>query len=339
MEVPTDRYSRHTLFYPIGKAGQQKLSESSVLIVGLGALGTVLANNLARAGVGRLKLVDRDFVEESNLQRQVLYDERDAAAALPKAVAAEKKIKEINSFIQCEAIVQDVNFTNIEELMSDVDLVLDGADNLEVRYLINDACVKTGIPWVYGACVSSYGMFMPVIPGETPCIHCVFPAPPHAGETCDTAGVINPISNIIASMETAEALKLLVGDLEAISRKLITIDVWENRFISVPVVQNENCPVCVQKIFKYLDGQAGLRTTTLCGRNAVQVVPGQPLKLNFSSLMEKLRLLGKVNSNGFLVTFKTEGYEMVVFGDARAIVKGTQDESVARTLYSRYIGA
>lgn len=213
MDELINRYSRQILFTPIGYSGQEKLANSTVLIIGLGALGSVLAHNLARAGVGRLRLVDRDFVEKSNLQRQALYDESDAATTLPKAIAAANRLRLINSLVCYEAIVCDVNFTNIESLVAGADIVLDGSDNLEVRYLINGICVKNHIPWIYGACVSSYGLTMSIIPGETPCLQCLFPGNiSHSGQTCDTVGIINPISNIIASLQTAEALKLLVGE-------------------------------------------------------------------------------------------------------------------------------
>jgi len=340
MEQTRERYSRQILFPPIGPRGQEKLAKSKVLIVGLGALGSTLANNLARAGIGSLRLVDRDFVEESNLQRQILFDEQDAALALPKAVAAANKLRQINSQIHCEAVVEDVNFTNIEKLMAGMDLVLDGTDNLEIRYLINEACVKLNTPWVYGACVGSTGMTMTVIPRETPCLECVFPSSTvHPGETCDTAGIINPVPNVIASLQTAEALKLLVGARDAVNRELIILDLWENSYITSSPARNPACSVCVQGSFRYLAGEVGLRTTNLCGRNAVQVVPDRPAAVDLAALAEKLQPLGEVSSNGFLVTFRTANHQLVVFGDGRAIVKGTDDVMVAKTLYARFVGA
>ena len=334
------RYSRQILFSGIGSEGQKRLLSSKVLIIGLGALGTVIANNLARAGVGRLRLVDRDFVEESNLQRQVLYDEEDAAKAIPKAVAAANKLRLINSSIEYEPVVKDVNFTNIEDLMVGVDLVLDGTDNMEIRNLINEACVKLGIPWVYGGCVGSSGMTMTIVPHETACLHCVFPPENgHHGETCDTVGVINPAPNVVGSIETTEALKILVGAKGNINQGLTVIDLWENCYSTVTVLKDPECAVCGKGVFRYLNGVGGLRTTVLCGRNAVQVVPHSPVQISLSVLRSKLEPLGDVHDNGFLLTFQTGPYKLVVFEDGRAIIKGTDDETTARTIYARYVGA
>lgn len=335
-----DRYSRQILFRPIGREGQEKLARSRVLIVGLGALGSTLASNLARAGVGKLRLVDRDFVEESNLQRQILFDEEDAARTLPKAVAAADKLRRINSSVQYEALVEDVNFTNIERLVADVDLVLDATDNLETRYLINEVCVKRDLPWIYGACVGSTGMTMTIVPRETPCLECVFPSGAgYVGQTCDTAGIINPVPNVIASLQTAEALKLLVGARQVINRNLIVLDVWDNYYRSHSLASDPDCPVCVRGVYRYLSGEAGARATSLCGRHAVQLVPERPVRMSLEGLADRLRPLGRVSFNGFLVTFETGEYQLVIFGDGRAIIKGTDDVGVAKALYARYVGA
>jgi adenylyltransferase/sulfurtransferase len=336
-----ERYSRQVLFAPIGRVGQERLLRSRVAVIGLGALGTVSANSLARAGVGYLKLVDRDYVEESNLQRQILFDEEDAKRVIPKALAAAEKLKRINSSLQYEALIEDVNYTNVLDIIGDVDLVLDATDNFETRFLVNEACVKKSVPWIYGACVASSGLTFTIIPGETPCLACFLGGLPSAGigETCDTAGVISPVVNVIASVQVAEALKLLTGAKPALNRKALFFDLWENQFSEVEVMQNDNCPVCGQRTFDLLAGKMQQRSTYLCGRDAVQVLP--PLKLNLSleKLRDKLLPLGDVSTNDFLLKFTTGKHELVVFPDGRALIKGTSDEKMARALYARYIGA
>jgi len=335
-----ERYSRQMLFAPIGKAGQEKLSRSKVAVIGLGALGTVSAGTLARAGVGHLKLIDRDFVEESNLQRQVLFDEDDAALTLPKALAAVEKLKKINSGITYEALVEDVNYRNIEELIAGMDLVMDATDNFETRFLLNEACIKNNIPWIYGACVAGSGLTFTVIPGKTPCLTCLLGELPSAGtgETCDTAGIISPIVNVVASIQTAEALKLLTGSVKSLREKLLFIDLWENIFTELEVVRDQHCPVCAKGSFTLLAGKKQQYCTYLCGRDAVQVLPPEKLNLSLENLREKLLPLGEVTANDFLLKFTTGKHQMVIFPDGRVLIKGTSDEKIARTLYARYIG-
>jgi adenylyltransferase/sulfurtransferase len=338
-----ERYSRQMRFYGIGTEGQKRLAQSRVTLCGCGALGTVLANALVRAGVGHLRLIDRDFIETHNLQRQVLFDEHDVAENLPKAEAAARKLAAINSSVHVEPVVTDVDRTNILGLVEDADLILDGTDNFEIRYLINDAAVKLGKPWVYGGCIGSHGQTMTILPGQTPCLRCVFEAAPSAGEagTCETAGVLAPVVNIVASFQAAEALKLLAGRNDAINRDLIYVDVWENtmrRIRVAPLLGKVDCPCCRHRRFEWLDGLHGSQTTSLCGRNAVQVSPRTAGKLNFDEMALALEALGQVSYNRFLLKFTTDGFEFTVFPDSRAIIKGTSDVDKARTLYAKYIG-
>jgi molybdopterin-synthase adenylyltransferase len=338
-----ERYSRQMRFYGIGTEGQKRLAAARVTLCGCGALGTVLANALVRAGVGHLRLIDRDYIETHNLQRQVLFDEHDVAENLPKAEAAARKLAAINSSVHVEPVVTDVDRTNIVRLVEDADLILDGTDNFEIRYLINDVAVKLTKPWVYGGCIGSHGQTMTVLPGQTPCLRCVFEAAPAAGETgtCETAGVLGPVVQIVASFQATEALKILTGHQEAISRDLIYVDVWENtqrRIKVAPLLGKMDCPCCQHRRFEWLEGVHGSQTTSLCGRNAVQVCPRAPAKLNFDELAQALEPLGQVSYNRFLLKFITDGYEFTVFPDSRAIIKGTSDIDKARTLYAKYIG-
>ncbi|HTG13973.1 MAG TPA: ThiF family adenylyltransferase [Blastocatellia bacterium] len=337
-----ERYSRQILFEQIGEAGQARLGGSRVAIIGCGALGAVQAETLARAGIGRLRLVDRDFVEESNLQRQIIFEETDAREHLPKAVAAARRIARVNSEIDVEPIVADVNFENIEEIIAGVDVVMDGTDNFETRFLINDACVKAGVPWVYGAAVGSYGLTMTIIPGQSPCLRCVLEAVPDAGSgpTCDTAGVIMPITSIIASIQSAEALKLLTGRADKLHRSLLRIDVWESgiKRLDLSSFERRDCPACVRREFEFLRGARRQVTTTLCGRNAVQIAGSGAGTLDFALLAKRLKAAGEVQFNDFLLRFRVEDYDITVFRDARSIIRGTTDPAVARGLYARYIG-
>jgi molybdopterin-synthase adenylyltransferase len=336
-----ERYSRQVLFSPIGRSGQEKLLKSRGAVIGLGALGSVSASCLARAGVGYLKLVDRDFVEYSNLQRQILFTEKDAREAMPKALAARDKLLEINSTVRYEALVDDVNHTNIEAIIRDVDLVLDATDNFETRYLINEACVKHGVPWIYGACVAGYGITFSILPGETACLACFLGALPPSlqAETCDTAGVIAPVAGLIASLQAAEALKLLSGARDALNRQAVFYDLWENRWLTFDVPRENRCPVCGARSFAMLAGEAVQRTATLCGRGSIQIVPPHKMNLSLENLAAKLAAVGETSSNSFLVRFKVDGCEMVIFPDGRALIKGAADEKTARSLYARYIGA
>lgn len=337
-----ERYSRQVLFPAIGPAGQERLSTSRVLIVGCGALGASHAEMLARAGVGTLRVVDRDFVEFTNLQRQTLFRESDAADRLPKAIAAKKRIAEINSEAEVEAIVADVNNSNVESYLDGCDLVLDGTDNFQVRYLLNDACVKHSVTWIYGAAVSSYGTTMTIIPHKTPCLRCVFDEMPDAGSspTCDTAGVIMPIIATVSATQVSEALKILVGDMDSLHSSLMQFDVWANDRQRIRLgVRNADCKCCGQGVYEFLDAGSQEFAAALCGRNAVQVAPPRPVDLNLEQLAARLAVLGDVKCNDYLVRFITDGHELTIFSDGRAIVKGTDDVSAARSLYARFVGA
>jgi molybdopterin/thiamine biosynthesis adenylyltransferase len=341
-DIP-ERYSRQVRFPGIGKDGQQKLLDSTVTLVGCGALGTVLANALVRAGVGHLRLIDRDFIETNNLQRQILFDEADVAANLPKAEAAARKLRVINSGVTIEPIVTDVDRTNILDLVRDADVILDGSDNFEVRYVINDAAVKLKKPWVYGGCIGSHGQTMTILPGETPCLRCVFEAAPAPGEagTCETAGVLGPIVNIVASYQATEAFKILAGRLDTINRDLVYVDVWENvnRRIKIANLKGKvDCPCCGRGKFEWLEGEHGAQTTSLCGRNAVQVSHRIAGKLDFETMARELGVMGKVSFNKFLLKFDVDDYQFTVFPDGRAIIKGTADADKAKTLYAKYVG-
>ncbi len=342
MSTPTlDRYVRQTIFPGVGVEGQRKLLAAKVVVIGCGALGSSLANLLARAGIGQLVIVDRDFIELNNLQRQVLFDEDDLARNVPKAIAAAEKLKRINSDIHIEGIVADVSSENIESLIEGAGVVLDGTDNFETRYLINDACVKYNINWIYGGGIASTGMTMTIRPHQSACLRCLYRKPPRAGalDTCDTAGVVAPIIQVVSAWQVAEAMKLLTGHGK-LNDGLMHFDVWENMCERFKVERRADCPTCVQHQFDYLDASAGTITTALCGRNAVQVrVHGaQPIALD--ALQRKLApAVTNINTNEYLLRFSVDDYEVSVFPDARAIIKGTDDESVARTIYARYIGS
>ena len=335
-----DRYSRQIRFDPIGESGQLCLERSRVGLVGLGALGTVVADQLVRAGVGFVRLIDRDFVELSNLQRQTLYDEEDAKQSLPKAVAAERKLQRVNSTVQLEAIVDDLNGSNVEELIADLDLVLDGLDNFETRFVLNDACRKASKPWIYSAAVGSYGLVLPVVP-DGPCLRCLVETLPAAGSspTCDTAGVIAPITNVIGSIEVSYALRLLTGQLTPSDVRLTSVDVWSLKFQTVPLSGDlrSECPLCENGELKYLVS-APLRSIRLCGRNAVQLIPGSRAELDLSAVGKSLEVYGSVQTNEFLLKCVNPPYELTLFRDGRAIVKGTEEASVARSVYSKMVG-
>lgn len=336
-----DRYSRQTLFAGIGAEGQQRLGGAAVTIIGCGAMGSALANNLARAGVGRLRLVDRDFVEANNLQRQTLYDESDAADATPKAVAAARRLRSANSGVEVEAVVSDFTADNALELLDGVDLALDGTDNFEARYLLNDACIKLGIPWVYSGVIAAYGVSMTVRPGETACLRCAFPERPLPGTTptCDTAGILNGIVAAIGGVSSTEALKLLVGS-DKLAKGLFWMDLWENLAERIELPRQPECPACGLHEYEYLDTALSEDSATLCGRNAVQVRPSERNgSLDLVELAHRLEPLGEVVTNEYLLRAHLDGYEVTVFPDARAIIKGTDEPSVARTVYARYIGA
>jgi molybdopterin-synthase adenylyltransferase len=336
----SERYARQTLFEPVGIAGQERLQASHVTIIGCGALGTVLANNLCRAGIGHLVIADRDYIELNNLQRQILFDEEDIARRLPKAIAAAEKLRRINSETSVEPLVEDINADGIEYLVQHTDLVMDATDNFETRYLLNDACVKYGRPWIYSGVIASYGVTMNIVPQETACLRCAFPEMPLPGTTptCDTAGVLNGIVGAISGIASTEALKILLQS-ESISRALFWLDLWENTSERIELTRSEQCPTCGAHSYEFLEALAGTQSTSLCGRNAVQVRGGQRgSTLDFTRLAERLHQVGEVSYNDFLLRFSVDTYELTVFPDARAIIKGTADEQVARSVYARYIG-
>ena len=338
-----DRYSRQTLFEPIGEQGQKRLAESRVTLIGCGALGSVLSDTLVRAGVGFLRIIDRDFLELNNLQRQVLFDEQDVADHLPKAEAARRKLNRINSGVTVDAVVDDANNTNIEAFIEGADLILDGTDNSETRYLINEVAVKHKLPWIYGACVSATGLTMPMIPGRTPCLKCLFEQapPPEMSPTCDTVGVLGPVVGIVAGLQAAEALKILSGNLDAVTRKLTSIDVWAGRIVQMNVNDAaEDCACCRRGVYEYLDGDAGQQAAVLCGRDAVQINQARRRKLDLAALARKIRhaARGSVTVNDFMLQARLDGLEVTIFPTGRAIIKGTKDISRARSLHAKYIG-
>ena len=335
------RYSRQILFDSIGEEGQRRLQTARALIVGCGALGTAQAEALCRAGVGRLRIVDRDFVEPSNLQRQTMFTESDAENRLPKAIAAANHLREINSEIEIEPHIVDVNHSNIEQLIDGCDVVLDGTDNFATRYLINDACVKHNSNWIYGAAVGSYGVTMTIRPHETPCLRCVFEETPPAASapTCDTAGVIMPIINIVAAVQVSEALKLLTGRTEDLHGSLMQFDVWRNEWRKIaPGSPRADCPACGLGTYETLSPESHEATAVLCGRDAIQISPSQPTRVNFASLAERLHRAGEVKFNEYLLRFRTGDFELTVFKDARSIIRGTTEIATARSLYAKYIG-
>jgi sulfur carrier protein ThiS adenylyltransferase len=339
----SERYSRQILFSPIGREGQQMLCEKHVLLIGSGALGTSNAEMLVRAGVGRLTIVDRDYVEWSNLQRQQLYTEEDAKKRIPKAIAAETRLKEINSEVTITGVIADVTIQEIEQLLEgNVDLIIDATDNFETRLLINDAANKYKIPWIYGACTGSYGLTYTVLPGETPCFSCLLGAMPMGGETCDTVGVISPAVQIVTAHQASEALKILVADYDSLRGTLLFFDIWKNQHSSIKVqsLRKSDCPSCGEAAkHPYLQHENQSKTAVLCGRDTVQIRPAVGLKRNLQELAERLRgIEGKVEANPYLVNFSIGEHRLVIFQDGRVLVHGTKNISEAKTLYNRYIG-
>jgi molybdopterin-synthase adenylyltransferase len=333
------RYSRQIRFSPLGKEGQERIAAARVAVVGLGALGSVQAELLARAGVGELRLIDRDFVELSNLQRQTLYDESDAAEALPKAVAAARRLARVNSGIRIEPLVADLSPRGIDETLEDADLILDATDNFETRYLINDFAVREGIPWIYGAAVASYGVKLAMVPGVTACFRCVYPEPPRGAQpTCETEGVLGPVTAAIASLQAGDALKILACGGESVTARLTTVDVWSGQIRqTAPPARDPDCPCCARREFPHLEGK--LRApVSLCGRNAVQIHE-RSRPVNLAELASRLRELAPVRVNEFALRASLDPYELTVFPDGRAIIKGTTDTGVARSVYARYVGA
>jgi molybdopterin-synthase adenylyltransferase len=339
-----EKYSRQILFAGIGEAGQEKLLGASAVLVGCGALGTVVANLLLRAGLGRLRIIDRDFVEASNLQRQTLFEEADAREALPKATAAERRLRAINSDVRVEGVVADLTPGNSEALLDGFEIVLDGTDNFETRLLLNDVAISWNIPWIYAAAVGSYGVTMTIRPGATACLACLTESEEKgaaigAEATCDTAGVLNAAVGVIAAIEAAEATKLLAGRPEALNGRLISCDVWSGRFQSIRIARNPECRACGRKEFAYLAGEAQPHIT-MCGRDSVQIHE-RGRRLNLDELGRRIaqNSADGLHHNEFLLRFRVPPYELTVFTDGRAIVKGTKDPAIARSLYARYIGA
>tara|TARA_R110002049_G_scaffold247056_2_gene421211 strand:+ start:2186 stop:3250 length:1065 start_codon:yes stop_codon:yes gene_type:complete len=354
MPGPLARYHRQMLLPGFGEQGQTRLRQSTALVLGCGALGSVAADMLARAGIGRLIIVDRDFIEITNLQRQVLFDEQDVADGIPKAEAAKRKLRRINSDVEVTAIVDDINFRNIERFADGADVLIDGLDNFETRYLANDLAVRECIPYMYGGAVGTVGMAYAVVPDtdealSTPCLRCLFAEAPAPGSvaTCDTAGVIGPVVSIIANYQVNEALKILTGNRQRVNSTMLNIDLWNNTLMQLKVASargGAECPCCQQRNFEYLLGKAGTSSTSLCGRNAVQLTHrqhGDQIKLD--ELAERLREHGTVKLNDFMlraqVTDNAADYELSLFPDGRAIIKGTGDVAVAKSLYARFVGS
>lgn len=343
-EKVTTRYDRQARFAPLGDDGQRRLASARALVCGCGALGSVVAETLVRAGVGFVRIVDRDFVELNNLQRQVLYDEQDVAENLPKAIAAANKLRRINSEVEIDPVVADVTHLNIAKLAGDVDVIVDGTDNFGTRLLVNDFAVRHSKPWVYGGCIGAEGQSMTILPGETACLACLIAdaPPPGTTPTCDTVGIIGPIVNVVASIEAAETLKILSGHREAISRRLAIIDLWDNQVRHVDIsmlASSSDCNVCKQRKFVWLTGERGDSSAVLCGRNAVQLSAAAGTAISLDDLATRLNLVGRVERNAYLVRFYVEGYVLTMFADGRTIVGGTNDVATARSVQARYIGA
>lgn len=339
------RYVRQMRYLPFGESGQQQLSQASVLIVGCGALGTHLADTMVRAGVGTVRIVDRDFLELNNLQRQVLFDESDVANGLPKSIVAAEKLKRVNSSVNVEAVVADVDHRNIKELCDGVGLILDGTDNFETRFLVNDASVELNIPWVYGGCLGADGQTMTIIPGQTACLRCLMldgPPPPGTTPTCDSAGILSPIISVIAAYQANEGIKILSGKTDAISRSLTVFEMWDNRIrqLNISDLRDQvDCPTCKRHDLQWLNGQQGTHTAVLCGRNAVQLSFVDRNEISLEELENKLRGLGKVTRNPYLLRLEVDEYTITAFRDGRAIINGTEDIARAKTVYAKYIGS
>jgi adenylyltransferase/sulfurtransferase len=343
-EADTSRYDRQARFTPLGAEGQRQLKKARALVCGCGALGSVVAESLVRAGVGFVRIVDRDFLELNNLQRQVLYDEEDVAQGLPKAIAAAAKLRQINSSVTVEPVVADVTFRNIDQMARDVEIIVDGTDNFATRMLVNDYAVSERKPWVYGGVIGAEGQTMTILPGETACLACLMSdvPPPGTTPTCDTAGVLGPVVGVVASIEACEALKILSGHAEAVSRRLTIIDLWENEIRRVDLArlrEEDACRVCGQREFLWLAGEKGDAPAVLCGRNSVQISAAEGVNVSLEDLAARLGGAGQVELNAFLLRFAIDDYLLTVFPDGRTIVGGTDDVATARTLHARYVGA
>lgn len=337
----SDRYSRQELFQPIGKEGQQKLSKKHVLVIGAGALGTGASETLVRAGVGKITIVDRDYVEWSNLQRQQLYTEKDASERIPKAIAAYNRLRAVNSEVEIIAKVADVTTEEIDQLVDGVDLIMDATDNFDIRLLINDASQKYQIPWIYGAVIGSYGLTYTILPGKTPCLSCLLERVPMGGATCDTAGIISPNVQMVVAYQTVEALKILVEDFDAVRPTLLSFDLWTNQHTTIRVgkLKKDDCPSCGnQPSYPYLSQANHTKTAVLCGRDTVQIRPPAPMQRDLDQLAQSLAVHGKIEKNPFLVSLTTGDHRLAIFQDGRVLVHGTKDVTEARTLYHRYLG-
>jgi adenylyltransferase/sulfurtransferase len=343
MTSSTPRYTRQIRFEGIGEEGQATLGRATAVVIGVGALGSVSASYLARAGVGILRVVDRDLVDVTNLHRQLLYTEEDARESLPKAAAAAARLTCVNSEIRVEPQVEDLTSKTAERLLGGADAIVDGTDNFETRYLLNEWSVRHGIPWVYGAAVGAYGLTFTVLPGETGCLACVFEdaPPPELTPTCETAGIIGPVTGAVGSWQAGEAIKILAGRRSAVARSLTVFDLWNGQIRQVDLSRSRrrNCAVCQRRSFPHLEARAGTGTVRLCGRNAVQISPRQERSVDLAALAGRLRAAGNVIQNRFLVRVHVEGYDLTVFADGRSMVTGTDDPATARSLVSRYVGA
>lgn len=340
--LSTNRYSRQILFSPIGEEGQKKLSSKKVLLIGAGALGSGIAESLVRAGVGSLTIIDRDYVDETNLQRQQLYNEEDVEDQMPKAEAAKRRLMLINKEVVIESFVRDADPSFLEPLLQDIDLIMDGTDNFETRYMINDLAVKHGIPWIYGACVGSYGITYTILPNETPCLTCLMKTMPLGGDTCDTAGIISPAVTMVVSYQTTDALKILTGNQDKLKRELVSFDLWNNQYTSIKVskMKKDSCPTCgTDRVYPYLQAEKTSRTAVLCGRDTVQIRPPENRTLNVTE--KAARLEGKVKDlfhNPFLLSFHVDHLRLVAFKDGRVLVHGTKNTTEAKSVYQRYFG-
>ncbi|WP_251551643.1 thiazole biosynthesis adenylyltransferase ThiF [Neobacillus muris] len=337
-----DRYSRQMLFPPIGNGGQEKISRKHVLIIGAGALGSANAEALVRAGIGQLTIVDRDYVEWSNLQRQQLYTEQDAEKRLPKAIAAKNRLTAINSTVKIAAVIADASVPELEEWAQNVDLIMDATDNFETRMMINDVSQKYHVPWIYGACVGSYGISYTIIPDKTPCLACLLGSVPLGGLTCDTAGIISPAVTMVAAYQMTEGLKILAGDLEALRNRLVSFDLWKNQFSAIKVdpLKKGDCPSCGKmRSYPFLAFENQTKTAVLCGRDTVQIRPPSPVVRDLAAL-EKVLLNqgGTVHRNPYLLSYDAGSHRMVIFKDGRVLVHGTKDLSEAKSFYHKLLG-
>lgn len=337
----TDRYSRQQLFRQIGANGQEKIRQKHVLIVGAGALGSAGAEAVVRAGIGKLTLIDRDYVEWSNLQRQQLYTELDAEMKMPKAVAAKEHLIQINSEVEIEALVMDASAVNLEGLLHDVDVMIDATDNFDIRFILNDLSHKQNVPWIYGSCVGSYGTTYTILPGKTPCLHCILKHVPVGGATCDTVGIISPAVQMVAAYQVAEALKILVEDFSSLRNTFLTFDVWSNQHYSIKVdkMEAESCPTCGKvRAYPYLSYENQTKTDILCGRDTVQIKPSRVVQHHFDQLEKQLKNYGAVDRNPYLLSCQLSDYRVVIFRDGRVFIHGTNDIQIAKNLYYRLLG-